>query len=102
MKKNVSTENVALLTVWNMKFLSVSVRIILFSAVSKHTDYNNKKNNHDGTLAFGVWDGLIRSNMVQYGSIRYNTVQYGPIWSNTVGIVYTEIWMASETGKRLE
>lgn len=32
MKKNVSTENVALLIVWNIKFLSVTVRTILFSA----------------------------------------------------------------------
>ena len=31
MKKNVSTENVALLTVWNMKFSSVTVRSVLFS-----------------------------------------------------------------------
>jgi hypothetical protein len=32
MKKNVSTEKVALLMVWNIKFLSVTVRKILFSA----------------------------------------------------------------------
>lgn len=31
MKKNVSTENVALLIVWNMKFRSVTVRSVLFS-----------------------------------------------------------------------
>jgi len=31
-KKKVSTENVALLMVWNMKFLSVTVRNVLFSA----------------------------------------------------------------------
>jgi len=30
-KKNVSTENVALLTVWKRKFLSVTVRRVLFS-----------------------------------------------------------------------
>lgn len=78
MKKNVSTENVALLTVWNMKFLSVSVRIILFSTVSKHMGYNNNKSNHDDTLVLGVWDSLKRSN--------------------TVIIVYTDIWIARETG----
>lgn len=31
MKKNVSTEKVALLTVWKRKFLSVTVRRVLFS-----------------------------------------------------------------------
>lgn len=35
MKKNVSTENVALLIVWNMKFLSVTVRRVLFSAIER-------------------------------------------------------------------
>jgi hypothetical protein len=35
MKKNVSTENVALLIVWNMKFLSVTVRSVLFSATRR-------------------------------------------------------------------
>lgn len=30
-KKKVSTENVALLMVWNMKFFSVTVRSVLFS-----------------------------------------------------------------------
>jgi len=32
MKKNVSTENVALLIVWNRKFLSVTFLSVLFSA----------------------------------------------------------------------
>lgn len=32
MKKKVSTEKVALLMVWNMKFLSVTVLSVLFSA----------------------------------------------------------------------
>lgn len=35
MKKKVSTEKVALLMVWNMKFLSVTVRSVLFSAKMK-------------------------------------------------------------------
>jgi hypothetical protein len=35
-KKNVSTENVALLIVWNMKFLSVTVLSVLFSATDLH------------------------------------------------------------------
>lgn len=37
MKKNVSTENVALLTVWNMKFLSAKVLSDLFSVEGENT-----------------------------------------------------------------
>lgn len=41
-KKNVSTEKVALLIVWNIKFLSVTVRKILFSARCTHAAEKRK------------------------------------------------------------
>lgn len=43
MKKNVSTEKVALLIVWNIKFLSVTVRSVLFSVNYVKQQTNNKK-----------------------------------------------------------
>lgn len=42
MKKNVSTEKVALLIVWNIKFLSVTVRSVLFSVNCVKQETNNK------------------------------------------------------------
>lgn len=51
MKKKVSTEKVALLIVWNKKFLSVTVRRFLFSAKEKGAPYSTRNNNNNNGVS---------------------------------------------------